>query len=164
MVNGLPLSSGTLGRSTNENSCFHLSKYSKRIIQANKLSNKMFCLHKYMFRMTWKTKFDFRILGLSRVPPQNTGTWESGAGGVTMCAMRALWQLADLAQTCFNLINILCFLFSLRPVWPKALEGSITQWLRGSFKSSGCQKWAYYFISLRLNFSICQMGLMIPVW
>lgn len=143
---------------------YHLSKYSKCIIQANKLSNKIFYLHKYTFRMIWKTKFEFIILGRFRVPPQNMGTWENGAGGVPMCAMRALWQLADLAQTCFNLINILCFLFSLGPVWPKALEGSIIQWLRRSFKSSGCQNWAYYFTSLRLNFSICQMGLMIPVW
>lgn len=41
--------------------------------------------------MTWKVRFEFRILGLFRVPPPNLQTWKSQAGG------EALGQLADLA-------------------------------------------------------------------
>lgn len=51
------------------------------------------------------------------------GTWESGAGGMILCAMGSLGQVADLAKTSFNLINILCFLLSPRPVCPKDIEG-----------------------------------------
>ena len=42
--------------------------------------------------MTWKVKFEFRILGLFRVPPQEHGDMRELGWCVTVCA-----KLADLA-------------------------------------------------------------------
>lgn len=113
--------------------------------------------------MPWKAKFAFRIFELFGVPPQTTGTWASGAGGMTMCAVGSPGQLAHLAKTSFNLINILCFLLSPRPVCPKIWQASIARCedLHPCIVG-GHQNQAISLISLRLHFHICQMGLMIP--
>lgn len=76
--------------------------------------------------MTWKTNFEFRILVLFRVPRGTRGHGRGGWWYDNVCN-GVLGHLADLAQTCFNLINILSFLFSPRPLWPKGKEGIITQ-------------------------------------
>lgn len=49
--------------------------------------------------MTWKVKFEFRILGFFRVPPEHKEGHERAGWVGNHCASGALEQLADLAKT-----------------------------------------------------------------
>ena len=70
-------------------------RYPKCVSQPKKLL-------KYNFRMTWKVKFEFRILGFFRVPPEHKEGHERAGWVGNHCASGALEQLADLAKTQSN--------------------------------------------------------------
>lgn len=66
--------------------------------------------------MTWKIKFEFRILGLFRAPPLNAGTYGRAGLQVQLHAhweLQGIWPIWHTHKLSFNLIShILPFIFS----------------------------------------------------